>query len=220
MNEFQIHIKSILDMYKCKSEGDYLVCLPIYNEDGDIEAYLRPITQDYRTTIKDCAELLSKWRVENPTISTGTFEVTEERTKRWLDKLVVGNDDRIIFMIQGLNGHYLGHIGLTSFDATRKEAEIDSVLRGTKNEISGLMKHAMAAIIRWGQDELQLNHIKLKVFNDNTHAVEFYKKCGFIEEKRLPLVKVSLEDEEKWEISADLNLQNAEKYYLEMVLVG
>jgi len=33
----------------------------------------------------------------------------------------------------------------------------------------------------------------------------------------LPLVKVILPDEEKWEISSDKYLQNAERYYLKMV---
>jgi RimJ/RimL family protein N-acetyltransferase len=217
MENYQSYINDILDRYKCKSIGDYLIHLPVYDESNKIVAYLRPITSNYLETIPDCVTLMSRWRVENPTIGTGVFTVTRERTKRWLDNFVVNNSNRIVFLIVDFTGTYLGHIGYAAFQHDTQTAEIDSVLRGEKNVIPGLMHFCMNAMIKWGRQVLMLKEISLKVFSDNTHAIGFYERCGFMKDILIPLVKVVLPDEEKWEISPDANLKNAERYYLKMI---
>jgi RimJ/RimL family protein N-acetyltransferase len=215
--KYQEHINNIFDSYKCKSQGDYLVCLPVYDENKKIVSFLRPITKDYLQTIPNCVELMSKWRIENPTLGAGTFVVTHERTQRWLDNLVINKNDRIIFLIMDFYGNYLGHIGFASFQYDRKSAEIDSVLRGVKDVIPGLMGFCMNTMIEWGKKVLQLEEITLSVYADYTHAIDFYMRCGFRRDIVLPLVKVILPDEEKWEISTDKDLKNAERYSLKMV---
>ena len=154
--KYQNYINNILDSYKCKSHGDYLVCLPVYDENKKIISFLRPITKNYIETIPNCVELMSKWRIENPTISTGKFVVTHERTQRWLDNLVINNNDRIIFLITDFFGNYLGHIGFALFQYDIKSAEIDSVLRGEKKVLPGLMQFCMDTIINWGWKVLKL----------------------------------------------------------------
>jgi len=158
MKKYQKFIKNILDSYKCKSYDDYLICLPVYDEGKKIVAFLRPITKNYIETIPNCVELMSKWRIENPTISTGKFTVTHERTQRWLDNLVINKNDRIIFLIMDFSGNYLGHIGYASFNYKKKSAEIDSVLRGVKGVMPGLMGFCMNTIIEWGKKVLHLNY--------------------------------------------------------------
>jgi RimJ/RimL family protein N-acetyltransferase len=217
MKDCQLYVNDILNRYKCKSIDDHLICLPVYNENNHIVVYLRPITSNYLETIPNCVTLMSRWRIENPTIGTGTFTVTNERTKRWLDNFVVNNNNRIIFLIVDFKGTYLGHIGYAAFQHDIKTAEIDSVLRGEKDVIPGLMQFCMNAMIKWGKQVLMLNEITLKVFFDNSHAIEFYERCGFMSDILIPLVKVILPDEEKWEISPDPNLKNAERYYLKMI---
>jgi RimJ/RimL family protein N-acetyltransferase len=217
MENYQSYIDDIINRYKCKSIDDYLICLPVYDGSNNIVAYLRPITVNYLVTIPNCVALMSKWRVENPTIGTGIFTVTHERTQRWLDNFVINNNNRIIFLIADFTGTYLGHIGYAAFQRDIQAAEIDSVLRGEKNVIPGLMQFCMNTMIKWGRQTLCLEEITLKVFSDNIRAVEFYERCGFVKDILIPLVKVILPDEEKWEISLDPNLKDAERYYLKMV---
>jgi RimJ/RimL family protein N-acetyltransferase len=217
VEKYQSYVDDVLNRYKCKLTDDYLICLPVYDENNKIVAYLRPITSNYLDTIPNCVALMSKWRVENPTISTGVFTVTHERTKRWLDNFVVNNNNRIIFLIMNFAGNYIGHIGYAAFQHDIQAAEIDSVLRGEKKIIPGLMQFCMNAMIDWGRQTLMLKEITLKVFADNIHAVEFYERCGFARDTLIPLVKVILPDEEKWEMSSDPDLKDAEKYYLKMI---
>ncbi len=216
MGTFKEHIKQVLDTYNCKQKNNYLVCLPVY-ENEKIIAYLRPITADYLNTIPNIVEFMTRWRIENPTLATGTFTVTYERTQKWLENIVVNNDNRIIFLVQNFNSEYLGHIGFAAFDENNESAEIDSVLRGAKNIIPGLMERCMEAMIPWGYDVLKLKHIHLEVFFDNTHAVNFYKRCGFKEDKLIPLVEKILPDEKKWERDPNPDNKNAAKYFLNMV---
>lgn len=220
MERFRKTVNRTLYAYKRKSKNDYLVLLPIYDKGAQVVAFLRPITKDFRVTTPECVALLSKWRVENPSIATGTFEVTHERTEKWLDNLVIENDNRILFLIQAIDGSYLGHIGFAAFDDKKEGAEIDSVLRGVKDTSPGLMEWAMETIMQWGKDVLRLKEISLKVFSDNLHAIAFYKRCGFREDILIPLIKVVLPGEEKWEIATPEESAEAGRYYLQMIYEG
>ena len=57
------------------------------------------------------------------------FEITDERTELWVEKYVLKNENRIIFVIQDLENHYLGQIGLAGINGEQRSAEIDAVVR-------------------------------------------------------------------------------------------
>lgn len=213
---YQEQVKQTLDRYKRKNPEDYLVLIPIFDKMQNTIGFLRPVTADYRTTTPACVELFSRWREENPTLSLARFQVTNERTERWLDRLVVENDNRIIFLIQDSAGEYIGHIGFAGFRYEKRAAEVDSVLRGKKGVHPRMMEWAMDALICWGKRELGLEHIDLEVYSANEHAIQFYKRCGFCEGHLIPLRRVELSDEVKWVPCDDEH--SAEKYYLHMVL--
>lgn len=220
MKDYALFIKETLDRYKGKYKHEPLKHLPVYNDQTILCAYLRPITEDYRITLPGCSDLLGKWREDNPGIATGTFQVTRERTEKWLDAHIIGRDDRILFLITALDGQFLGHIGFSSFNYQEKSCEVDAVLRGVKDVHPGLMGYALNSLIFWGLHDLQLEKITLMVFADNTHAIQFYKRCGFQFVQLIPLGKVVLPSEEKWEISPQLQGTVAERYYTEMIYKG
>lgn len=178
--------------------------------------YLKPIQNNFIELDYNLCFLLSKWRIENPTISTGTFQVTEERTKKWLTELVINRDDRIIFMIHGRNDEPLGHIGLSNVDFSNNSVELDSVLRGKKNILKGLMSQCVNTLIKFALKELGFSEIDLSVLSDNNHAVNFYKKLNFKIIDKIPLIKTIKDNETKYEIAKDINNQKIEKYYLKM----
>lgn len=217
---YQSFIKNTFDNYKCKKKFNLLHMIPVYNDHGEIIAYLRPITADYRDTIKDCAELMGRWRAENPSISASTFEITKERTEKWLDNLIIGREDRLLFMIQTLDGRFLGHVGYSNFRYDEKTAEIDSILRGVKDEFPGIMTFALQSLLWWGKEELRLEHIELTTGPDNHKAQALYKRCGFIEKKSKAMIKVVKEDEVRWDDAPDPDMPDAEAYSLVMEYKG
>ena len=219
-NEFQAFIKQTFDSYKGRDKNYILKELPVYDDAGEILAYLRPITADYRKTIKDCALLMGNWRTENPSISDSVFTVTIERTEKWLDNLVIGRDDRLLFMIMTLDGQYIGHVGYSSFRYEDRTAEIDSILRGVQGVYPGIMTFAIRTLLQWGIDVLQLRNIELSTGIDNLRAQELYRRCGFELKSRKALVKVVTQDEVRWDPAADPDMQDAERYAVVMLYAG
>lgn len=180
MDPYGVMIKKTFDSFKCKSKEDLLKCIPFYDNEDHLCGFLRPITQDYRITLPDCGKLLSAWRNENPSMSAEEFRATEAGTEKWLDKLVLDREDRILFLILGLKGEKIGHMGYSSFQYAQKSCEIDAVLRGDKTAFPGIMTFSLRSLIEWGLRDLKLENITLRVFSDNIHAIQFYKRNDFI----------------------------------------
>jgi len=185
----------------------------VYDEKSRALSYLKPIQYDFDYGI---VSLLSKWRKENPSISTSSFKITHERTKKWLNNFVLNRKDRIIFMIYNLKNNPMGHIGLSNFDFDKNIAELDSVLRGVKDILPGLMFFCVKAIIDFGFQYLKLSGIQLSVLSDNKRAIDFYKKLNFSEIHRIPLVKLITKDETRYESKTKYPDLPIEKYYIKM----
>ena len=209
------HIKEILKEYKRTEKKDLLHLLPIYMG-AVLVGYLRPITYDYDVAMPGLVHKLSEWRRGNPEAGTGTFDVTDARTEKWLKSLILDNELRILFLIMDLNGGYIGQIGLAAFNFEDDSADIDAVLRGEKNAVKGIMGAALTEIIAWGKRVLKFKNVYLDVFNDNNHAISFYLHHGFQQVERIALVQEHYENEVKWEIDSSLDPALAERCYIRM----
>jgi RimJ/RimL family protein N-acetyltransferase len=192
--------------------------IPVYNN-SEVVAYLNPIQYNFEDLDYNLSELLSRWRVENPSISTGTFKVTEERTSQWLLSHVLGRKDRIIFMISSLEDELLGHIGLSNVNYKNNSVELDSVLRGVKSSLPGLMTFSTKSMIDFAFNYFKFSDIYLSVFSDNFQAIRFYENLNFEEVDKIPLMKIEKDDEIKYEVTSKNSEIEFEKYYLKMKLV-
>ena len=210
------NISEIFDHLKCKYQEDIIHNFIVRDDNNNEIAYLRPIIKNYLVTDPHLPELLSRWRRENPTISTGNLEITVERTIKWLNDLVIDRKDRLIFIITDLKLEPLGHIGYSNLDEATESIELDSVLRGVKNVLPGLMKHCTIKLIDWGYANLGVKDITLSVYSDNLSAVKFYEQLGFITTKKIPLVKIYMDNEEKYEVAKEGYEGLVQKFYLKM----
>jgi RimJ/RimL family protein N-acetyltransferase len=204
----------------CKNSNEAPLVLEIYDNEREPVGFLKPIRQNFRHEMPFVAELMSKWRIENPSISTGDFVVTTERTELWLDELVINREDRLIFLIVDNDMRPLGHIGLTNADEEKKTIDLDSVLRGVKARYPGIMAFSTLAIMNWAFVSLKPANIELEVFSDNESAIDFYKRLDFSISEETPLVKISMDNEEKFEPAPPEFGGEAEKYYYRMSYRG
>lgn len=217
MNDFKSTITEIFNSYKCKNQYDELKLIPIYNQ-SDLIGFLKPVTLHYKLVSPDYISLFSQWRRENPVGFASIFEITDQRTEFWLDKILLNREDRILFVILSLAGKPLGHLGYSSFNFEEKSCEIDNVVRGIKSGYEGIMTHALNSIINWGKNKLQLESIFLRVLADNTHAIKFYERNSFEKQFDIPLYKVVQQDEIKWIESKSYEEEKPDRFFTVMKL--
>ncbi|HSW70213.1 MAG TPA: GNAT family N-acetyltransferase [Gammaproteobacteria bacterium] len=186
METYKHSIKNYYSFLKSTTRLDdlYTKSIPLENQAG----YLLPISALH----VDDAELIEKlaaWRKMHTTSFPSQFPVTLEGTATWLQKNLLDVEDRILFLVVNAHGQALGHLGFANGLNDQAELEIDNVLRGVHDQDPGIMSLAMKKLIEWAEEFIAPERIILRVFNDNLHAVAFYKKLGFVEDTLIPLKK-------------------------------
>jgi RimJ/RimL family protein N-acetyltransferase len=159
------------------------------------EAVLRPV--DTRRPSPGDVLVLTEWRNRFVASFLTEFDATEERTARWLTEAVGPDDTRVLFMVDDCrDGRTIGYMGLAFIDWEGGYGEADAVVRG-REAPRGLMSKAMDAMLRWGREQLGLATLGVRVRSDNP-AIDFYRKFGFLEVKRVPLRREDADDMVKW----------------------
>ncbi|MBE0683420.1 MAG: GNAT family N-acetyltransferase [Anaerolineales bacterium] len=176
--------------------------------------YLLPVCEVHATD-DILITKLAKWRDENSFAYPTRFPVTFDGTKKWLRAHLLDVKDRILFLVLDRRGNALGHVGLANAINETAEVEIDNILRGEKQSEPGILSLAMQALLKWTQETLRPKRIFLHVFNDNQHAIAFYHRLGFSDEKLLPLKRIESGDNVNY-VSDDGQNQPADSYFLQM----
>jgi len=169
-------------------------------------------------TIKDLenAGLIRKfaqWRKKHEEWFPAKFNVTLEGTKRWLDKGVLENRERMLFCIEDMEGNALGHMGFYRFDFEREVCEVDNIVRGEGGE-PGLMTAALKAMMGWGIENLHVKGYRLQTHADNAKAISLYERCGFVPVRENPIVRKKIGERVEWVPAGEG--ETAEKFMLEM----
>lgn len=162
--------------------GKATLALPV----GDpVCAILRPIPTAPGSLDPIDVQLLSEWRNRFVKSFLTEFVANDARTGKWLNSAVHEDDGKILLMVENLQGERIGHIGLGFIDWSAGYGEADAIVRGG-NSPPGLMKLALQTALKWAKEQLGLTTLGVRVRSDNT-ALDFYRKVGFEEIKRVPL---------------------------------
>lgn len=177
---------------------------------------LRSITY---STLKNESEIkmLMNWRKSAQEWFPSQFKVTIEGTRKWLDKQLLNEKERILFMIENKEGSPVGHVGLFRFDYKHKTCEIDNVIRG-ENILPGVMKYACKALLDWAFNTLGIETVYLRVFSDNVRALNLYNSLGFKEIQRTPLMMVKEGEVTRWIDVIQQPYSEVERYFITMRL--
>lgn len=217
-SEFKQRVVSLFEKIKQERFDEYTPSeVPIYNKDGKLFGYLRPVTKKALQNNREI-DLLTRWRNENVFAFPSQFKATTKGTESWLKSQLIQNPTRILFFIDSAETkrRAIGHIGLYSFNFKYNTCEIDNVVRGDKKILKGAMTMALKALIHWTNTELKPKSIFLRVFSDNKKAIGFYKRCRFVPLELIPMAKKIVKSDTFWR--EDKSLKKAEKYFLRMTL--
>jgi perosamine synthetase len=163
----QLHARSIA----LPSGGALLPVCELHTDDG-------PLISD-----------LARWRASAQFAFPTRFPVSTEGTRRWLRAGLLDVADRVLFLVCDRHGHAVGHLGFAAAGAADGSMEIDNVVRGERAVSPGLMGEALDALIAWADELFAPERILLHVFEDNGHAIGFYRRHGFVDAGRVPLVR-------------------------------
>jgi len=152
---------------------------------------LAPIT----LSVLDNAEIiwrLTKWRNQASRYFLTQFNATTERTKRWLEEVVLKDHSRLMFLIYSptkLIGQY-GFKGLAV-----DSVEIDNLIRGEIGGHPELIYYAEIALIKWLFATFRIKRIYGFVLADNFIVLHLHQSVGFRHTDLIPLQKREFQGE-------------------------
>lgn len=151
-----------------------------------LRATLRPIATVPGALDPTDVRLLSEWRNRHVERFLTEFVATDERTAAWLAGAIHADGGKMLFMLDAPDGARLGHLGIGFIDWERGYGEADAIVSGGASA-PGLMKLALQTLLHWAGTQLGLTDLGVRVRSDNP-AVAFYRKAGFVERHRVPIV--------------------------------
>jgi RimJ/RimL family protein N-acetyltransferase len=175
---------------------------------GYNDYFIRPIPTKYDLIIKEDVYVLTKWRNLYRKSFLTEFDATETRTVEWLSKKVHYDDSRILFMIENNLQQQIAYLGIGYINWEISYVEADSIVSGGFAP-KGLMTKALKTLLKWANGQLNLTTVGVRVLSDNP-ALSFYKKMGFSEIKRVPLIRKEFENFIAW--SEESQLKTADRY--------
>jgi len=119
------------------------------------------------------------------TLLIGRYPMTREMEREWFEQRQKATESEVFFVMETLDGTYLGGINFFRIQPVERIAEVGLVI-GRKSEWGkGYGTEAMGLLIDYGFQQLNLHMIYLGVLPHNAHAHKMYLSLGFQEEGRL-----------------------------------
>ena len=179
--------------------------------------YLKPITKSLASD-KEVVEKLTKWRRMFKRYFLTQFTPTPERTKSWLDSVVMPSDSRILFLICTDSNEIIGNFGVC--DLSESKAELDNLIRGEKGGHPKLIYFAELALLKWIFEDLGIPTACLHVFSNNYKTIALHESVGFKTVASYPLSKQDLQDEINYAVCDSSNSEVVDFSYIEMKLAA
>ena len=200
-----------LNNLKSKNFGDVVIPCMLNSEAFDLVLMTAECATDTGLMTR-----IGDWRRQNEIWFPAIFNITTEGTARWFENLVIGEPDRVLFMIR-MNGEDIGHIALYRFNEERQDIELDNILRGVEKH-KGIIEESIRCLISWARKELGIPNFCLQAASENARSLRMYERLNFHEQHRKPVIFIREGDGGHWEDAPEDYNGTVERYELFMVL--
>jgi RimJ/RimL family protein N-acetyltransferase len=128
-------------------------------------------------------QLIVRWRnhPENRRFFFSPFLINPGGQKRWYEELLVDRN-RILFMIDTVEGQTVGMLGLDKIDWRNQEAEFGLFLLDPEQRGLAFAEEAGDMLIDYAFQELNLHRLYAVVFDFNQGVINLAKFGGFQQE--------------------------------------
>lgn len=137
------------------------------------------------------ATLLAQWRKKVLHFIPSTKPITIRGTRQWLIKRVIEEKDRLLFLVV-VGDVPIGHVGLYRYNPKENSIVIDNVIRGAAG-YPGVMGESIRTLIRWAKKTFHIRSFFVDCSSNNDKAIALYKRIGFREIDREPLIRTKTE---------------------------
>ena len=141
----------------------------------------------FNATDENLIRDLATWREEHKLVYPTQFTVTLSGTATWIQKGILEEDGRIMFLVESSDGNIVGHMGFIRGMKDNMDMEFDNMVRGRRDISPGIMATAINAIMNWAEEKFGARGIGSLVFEDNERVIRFLKRVGKVEVCRIPL---------------------------------
>ena len=137
-------------------------------------------------------EALTRWRKKYMKYFLTQFNASTNRTKSWLENIVIPSSDRLLFLILNEDNNLIGNFGIA--DILFDRCELDNLIRGEKGGHPKLIYFSELSLLKWLFLEKKVKRVNLHVFANNLPTIKLHKSVGFVEIGRRKLERVQSKD--------------------------
>jgi RimJ/RimL family protein N-acetyltransferase len=128
--------------------------------------------------ISRCIEWLADPEV-NKFLTNNIKNVTQQQEIEWLDFIESSQTDIVFAITDKESGTYIGNCGLHKVDIYRKNCEFGIFIGEKKYWNRGYGTDTVRTVLDFTESELELDMVRLTVYEYNHRAINVYKSCGF-----------------------------------------
>ena len=160
------------------------------NNDKAIGSLVLVQKRDANNTI--ILDALTRWRKKYMKYFLTQFNASTNRTKSWLENIVIPSSDRLLFLILNEDNNLIGNFGIA--DILFDQCELDNLIRGEKGGHPKLIYFSELSLLKWLFLEKKVKRVNLHVFANNLPTIKLHKSVGFVEIGRRKLERVQSKD--------------------------
>ena len=160
------------------------------NNDKAIGSLVLVQKRDANNTI--ILDALTRWRKKYMKYFLTQFNASTNRTKSWLENIVIPSTDRLLFLILDEDNNLIGNFGIA--DILFDRCELDNLIRGEKGGHPKLIYFSELSLLKWLFLEKNVKRVNLHVFANNLPTIKLHKSVGFVEIGRRKLERVQSKD--------------------------
>ena len=137
-------------------------------------------------------DALTRWRKKYMKYFLTQFNASTNRTKSWLENIVIPSTDRLLFLILDEDNNLIGNFGIA--DILFDQCELYNLIRGEKGGHPKLIYFSELSLLKWLFLEKNVKRVNLHVFANNLPTIKLHKSVGFVEIGRRKLERVQSKD--------------------------
>jgi hypothetical protein len=174
--------------------GEKRLILDVKDQQGTVIGKITPVTL---STLGEplVIDAITRWRNMRRKHFFTQFEATPERTRHWLETVVLTDPARLILIVHSLR-QPIGHLGFKIRSA--ELVELDNMLRGEKPEHPELMFRANATMVQWLFSTFDFKGAYMFTLNTNTRALDLHYGIGFKLKESSPVKKIEEDGEARY----------------------